>query len=242
MNVSAYIYGTYRPSIGVARSNQYADVLLQAQAPFHPEMLSQLGIPSYDEQVEPARRAKALDRLRRYAGQVDDTTPLATLARARYEERGESGLLQPTRVEVEQSLDNLPTYLKGIGKLFDTYDIAGSGPVLAALTSQLENYAKWTRDVVIPALDKLIAQHDVSPCRNGRCRLAWPARRRAHRNRRRTSCLRQGSARGVCAVAEKTLNEGGARRPRPAAQLMRPSMRWCPISRAQRVPRSDQQT
>lgn len=215
----------------VARSNEYANVLLQAQAPFQPEMLSMLGIPGFDdqvfdfgpgygkrfrdataaardelknslqlerdpnirqdlqiligaaddaitssevnerltrpfadvgdtvfqgmntllsEQVTPERRAKALDRLRRYAGQVEGTTPLATLARQRYEERSEAGLLQPTRVEVEQSLENLPTYLKGIGELFDTYEVDGSKPVLAALKSQLDAYAKWTRAEVLP--------------------------------------------------------------------------------------------
>ena len=35
----------------VARSNQHAQVLLMAQAPFQPEQLSFFGVPGFDEQV-----------------------------------------------------------------------------------------------------------------------------------------------------------------------------------------------
>lgn len=102
------------------------------------------------DQTAPERRAKALDRLKRYTGQVDGTPPLATLARQRYEERAEAGLLQPTRIEVEQSLQNIDTYRKGIRDLFAKYKIAGSDAALAALDEQLADYAKWTRATVLP--------------------------------------------------------------------------------------------
>ena len=225
----------------VARSNEYAQILLLAQAPFQPEELSFFGVPGFDDkvvdfgpyyarryrdaianarvaivaqaaserdpavkqdiaillqaaddaieasevnerltlpwtdvgqnvfqgikgllsdQVAPERRASALLRLQRYAGRVDGATPLATLARQRYEERaGDAALLPPTRIEVEQSLANLPTYLKGLRELFAKYApkevplgdrIDNAGPALDALGQQLDHYAAWSRTTVLP--------------------------------------------------------------------------------------------
>lgn len=215
----------------VARSNQYAQILLKAQGPFQPEQLSFLGVPGYDDQVAdfgpnyparyreamqkakaelqaksagetdpnvrqdiailtkaaddqieasavnerlvrpfadvgqivfsglqgllsdqtpPARRAMALKRLQRYAGLVPGSTPLATLARQRYEERGnDAKLLQPTQVEVQQSLDNEATYVDGIRKLFAKYRIDATQPI-NALQKQLDDYAAWTKADVLP--------------------------------------------------------------------------------------------
>ena len=214
----------------VARSNQHAQVLLMAQAPFQPEQLSFFGVPGFDEQVADfgpryaerfreattkarvelqarlaaekdanvrqdleiliqaaddaveasevsqrltrpwidvgqtvfqgltgllseqtpqARRLLALKRLQRYVGQAPGSTSLATLARQRYEERAEAGLLQPTRIEVQQSLDNLATYRTGIAELFAKYKIP-AGPALAELDRQLADYAAWTTATVLP--------------------------------------------------------------------------------------------
>ena len=101
------------------------------------------------DQTPPERRAMALKRLQRYVGQAPGSTALATLARQRYEERGEAGLLQPTRIEVEQSLANLETYRTGIGELFAKYKV-DAGPALAELDRQLADYAAWTRTTVLP--------------------------------------------------------------------------------------------
>ncbi|AKO21243.1 hypothetical protein ACU11_19135 [Xanthomonas oryzae pv. oryzicola] len=58
----------------------------------------------------PERRAKALDRLKRYVGLVPGSTPTTTLARQRYEEKlSNTALLQPTQREVEQALANVDT-------------------------------------------------------------------------------------------------------------------------------------
>ena len=78
------------------------------------------------DQTPPERRAQALKRLQRYAGLVegngDGAAPITTLARQRYAERaGEAALLKPTRIAVEQSLENSPTYLKGLRELFAKY-------------------------------------------------------------------------------------------------------------------------
>ncbi len=216
----------------VAHSNELAQLLLQAQAPFRPEMAGFFGVPGYDDkvadlgpdngaryraalgnardqlrqklqverdpnvrqdleimiaaaersiegstlneqhlmpwadvpqavfgglngllsdQVAPERRAKALDRLQAYLGQAPGTQPLATLARQRYEERsGTPGLLQPTKIEVEQALANVDTYIDGIGKLFAKYKIEGADESLALLSTQMKDYIAWTRAEVLP--------------------------------------------------------------------------------------------
>ena len=216
----------------VARSNELAQILLQAQAPFQPEMTSFFGVPGYDDkvvdlgadnaaryraamnkardqlreklqverdpnlrqdleimigaaerniesstlneqhlmpwvdvpqtvfggingllsdQVPEARRAKALDRLNAYLGKAPGTQPLATLARQRYEEKsGTPNLLQPTKIEVDQALANVDTYIAGIGKLFAKYKIDGADASLAELSTQMKDYIAWTSKDVLP--------------------------------------------------------------------------------------------
>ncbi len=103
------------------------------------------------DQIQPERRAHALERLKRYVGMTPDTTPLATLARQRYEERlSNPTLLQPTRSEVEQALGNVDTYVDGIRKLFAKYKIAGADAALDAMDRQLHAYDDWTRKQVLP--------------------------------------------------------------------------------------------
>ncbi|MBB3835171.1 uncharacterized protein (DUF885 family) [Xanthomonas arboricola] len=220
----------------VQTSNDYAQILLNAQAPFQPEYASFFGVPGYDDQVVdlgpdnaaryrdamqkaratlqaklaterdanvrqdlqimigaaaqniegselneryllpwsdapeavfsglngllsdqtvPERRAKALDRLKRYVGLVPGSTPTTTLARQRYEEKlGNTALLQPTQREVEQALANVDTYVAGIGELFAKYKIAGADEALKAMSTQLKDYAAWTRSTVLPKARK----------------------------------------------------------------------------------------
>ena len=217
----------------VARSNEYAKILLKAQGPFQPEQLSFFGIPGFDDKVfdygpgfgaryreamakardelraklatendpnvrqdleilvqaaedsieasavnekltrpwldvgqtvfgglqgqltdqaSPQTRAAAVRRLQAYVGLAPGSTPLATLARQRFDERGESGLLMPTQVEVQQSLDNLQTYREGIRQLFAKYklDTGDARAALDALDTQLTEYADWTKSTVLP--------------------------------------------------------------------------------------------
>lgn len=64
----------------VEQSNAYAQILLQAQAPFQPEQMSFFqGLLS--DQTPPARSALAPKRLQRYAGLVAGATPITTLPR-----------------------------------------------------------------------------------------------------------------------------------------------------------------
>ena len=216
----------------VETSNRYAQILLQAQAPFQPEYASFFGIPGYDDQVAdlgpdnpkryreatakakaelrtklqlerdanvrqdleimigaadeniegselnekyllpwsdapqmvfnglngllsdqtpPERRAKALDRLKRYVGLAPGSTALATLARQRYEEKlSDTALLQPTKLEVERAVGNVDTYVSGVRDLFAKYKIAGAEEALDAMEKQLKAYNEWTRAQVLP--------------------------------------------------------------------------------------------
>jgi uncharacterized protein (DUF885 family) len=102
-----------------------------------------------NDQTQPERRAMALKRLERYAGLAPGSTPIATLAQQRYEERADPKLLQPTQVEVQQSIDNLPTYIDGIRKLFAKYHVDATSQV-DALQKQLDAYAAWTKASVLP--------------------------------------------------------------------------------------------
>lgn len=216
----------------VETSNRYAQILLQAQAPFQPEYASFFGVPGYDDQVAdlgpdnarryreatakakaelqtrlqlerdpnvrqdleimiaaadqniegselnekfmlpwsdapqmvfngmngllseqtPAeRRAKALDRLKRYTGLAPGSTAIATLAQQRYEEKLADGtLLQPTKLEIERAAGNVDTYITGVRELFAKYKIAGAEQALDAMEKQLKEYGQWTRTQVLP--------------------------------------------------------------------------------------------
>jgi uncharacterized protein (DUF885 family) len=103
------------------------------------------------DQTPPDRRAKAIERLRRYTGSTPGSTAIATLARQRYEEKaGDRTLQRPARAEVEQALANVDTYIDGIGKLLAKYEVRDAGAPLAALAGQLRDYAAWTRSTVLP--------------------------------------------------------------------------------------------
>ena len=216
----------------VAKSNEYTQILILAQAPFQPEQVSFFGVPGFDDQVfdfGPAyakrfrdatakakaelvaksaketdanvkqdiaillqaaddqieasevnerltrpwldagqtvfqgiqsllsdqtpqeRRAKAVLRLQRYTGLAPGSTAMTTLARQRYEERNDKGLLQPTQIEVQQSLDNVKTYQQGIRDLFAKYKLDGeAAAALDALDKQLTEYSAWSKATVLP--------------------------------------------------------------------------------------------
>lgn len=103
------------------------------------------------DQLPAARRAKALERLKRYVGLYPGSTPITDEAKALFEaQHGKPGLIGPVKAELEQSLANTPTYIKGIRDLYAKFKIAGAEPALAAMEKQLNDYAAWERAEVLP--------------------------------------------------------------------------------------------
>ncbi|WP_064746571.1 DUF885 domain-containing protein [Lysobacter antibioticus] len=103
------------------------------------------------DQTPPERRARALERLQAYVGLAPGSQPLTVLARQRYEERlADKNLLQPTKLEVDQALGNVDTYVAGIRKLFEKYKVEGAEPALKAMETELREYGQWTRTAVLP--------------------------------------------------------------------------------------------
>ena len=104
-----------------------------------------------DDQVPPERRAKALVRLRRYAGLETGYTPLSVLAERRTRESfGRDGARGPFKGEIEKDLANSASYVDGIGKLLEKYRVPGYSPALARLKEQLAAYEAFVRAEVLP--------------------------------------------------------------------------------------------
>ena len=102
------------------------------------------------DQTAEHRRAKALELLQRYTGIWPDTEPMTELAKRRYEASRGAGKMGPYRVEVEESLEKIPTFTAGIRELFEKYEIEGADEALAAMDRQLADYGEWTRTTVLP--------------------------------------------------------------------------------------------
>ncbi len=104
-----------------------------------------------DDQVPAARRTRALARLRRYAGLVAGSTPLAEQAKADVTARLARPELQPpAKIDVEKSLSTSASLRDGIEKLFQKYQIAGYEEPFKALSQQLAAYDDFLKTAVLP--------------------------------------------------------------------------------------------
>jgi len=104
-----------------------------------------------DDQIPAERRAAALVRLKKYAGETPGTTPLTVLAEQRMRERlGDSSLLGPPRAEVEKNLGNTTFYLDGIEKLFQKYQVAGYEAPCSKLKAQVAAYNEFVKSTILP--------------------------------------------------------------------------------------------
>ncbi len=104
-----------------------------------------------DDQMPPERRAKALVRLKRYAGLENGYTPLTALAeqytRTQLQQPGRLG---PIRAEVEKDLTTAPLLMEGVGKLFKKYKIEGYQEAYTQLEKQLTAYDTFVRQEILP--------------------------------------------------------------------------------------------
>ncbi|WP_128891088.1 DUF885 domain-containing protein [Erythrobacter sp. HKB08] len=102
------------------------------------------------DQTAESRRGKALELLQRFTGTWPDTEPMTELAKRRFEASRGEGKMGPYRVEVEESIEKIPTFVAGIRELFGKYEIEGADEALGAMEAQLTEYAEWTRETVLP--------------------------------------------------------------------------------------------
>lgn len=107
--------------------------------------------PLLDEQATPERRARAVERLKRYAGLSPGSRPIAVEARADViAHLARPELVPPSRIEVEKSLATSATVRDGIAKLVQKYGIQGADEALRALDEQLGVYDDFLRTTVLP--------------------------------------------------------------------------------------------
>jgi uncharacterized protein (DUF885 family) len=104
-----------------------------------------------DDRIPAARRAHAVDRLKRYVGQAPGATPLAELAKADVTARMTRPSLMPcARLDVEKSLSTTAALRDGTAKLFAKYGVKGADDALKALGQQLEAYDAFVKTTVLP--------------------------------------------------------------------------------------------
>jgi hypothetical protein len=103
------------------------------------------------DQVPPERRQAALVRLRKYAGMESGFTPIATLAEERFRDTAKMpGRLGPSRVELENDLQNSASFVNGIGLLLEKYKLQGYQEPFAKLREQLAAYDSFVRTEALP--------------------------------------------------------------------------------------------
>jgi len=102
-------------------------------------------------QNSPERQAKALIRLKRYAGLEKGYPPLVDLARRQEAiELKRPGLLGPYDEELKQNLGNTDAYLKGLKEMFIAAKLEGWQGPMATLEKQLHDYNSWMMTNVLP--------------------------------------------------------------------------------------------
>jgi uncharacterized protein (DUF885 family) len=123
---------------------------------FTPADIVNFGLSSLlDPRNKPERQAKALVRLKRYAGLEQGYTPIATNARALIEEElARPGLIGPYIEEVKRGIDNTDFYLKGLAEQFRKANLQGWEADLETLGKQLHEYNDWVRRSVMPRARK----------------------------------------------------------------------------------------
>jgi len=104
-----------------------------------------------DDQVAAERRPAALVRLRKYAGLESGHRPFTELLKQReIEQIAKSGVIYPSKSEVETELGRAANYVDGIASLFAKYKLAGWEPAYAKLKLQLTDYDDWIKANVLP--------------------------------------------------------------------------------------------
>jgi len=104
-----------------------------------------------DDQVSAERRPAALVRLRKYTGSEPGSKAYTeTLKQRELAQIGKTGMIYPSRAEVETELGRNSNYVEGIAALFVKYRLSGWEPAFAILKTQLSDYDAWVRATILP--------------------------------------------------------------------------------------------
>jgi hypothetical protein len=129
------------------------DYGLQYEVPFHnasAEVFQGLRV-LLDDQVAAERRQAAVTRLRKYAGLEGGYQPITDVLKQReIEQIAKSGVLYPSKGEVETELGRNSNYVDGISALFSKYGLQGWEDAYAKLKTQLSDYDAWVRENILP--------------------------------------------------------------------------------------------
>ncbi|OON59164.1 hypothetical protein B0920_24930 [Massilia sp. KIM] len=115
-----------------------------------------------DPRIPPARQRTLLARLDKYAGLAKGYRPITELAQERLQERLKANpkLLGPYKGEVEQSINDAPTLLKGMRELLAKSGLTGWEPRFDALEKQLSAYNARVKAEILP---RARADHRLPP-------------------------------------------------------------------------------
>ena len=104
-----------------------------------------------DPRNKPERQARAIERLKKYAGTAAGTEPLTELAKARTRERfSEPNLTGPYVQELEKAAKNTDVYINGIADMFKDAKLKGWEKAHRKLAQQLRDYDKWLVQEIMP--------------------------------------------------------------------------------------------
>lgn len=132
--------------------------------PYHDLTRMMFGVvrSTLDPRIPQARQQALLVRLDKYAGLAKGYRPLTELAQERLQERlkANKNLLGPYKGEIEQSLNDAPTLLKGMRELLAKSELKGWESRFDVLEKQLTAYNARMRSEMLP---RARADHRLPP-------------------------------------------------------------------------------
>ncbi len=104
-----------------------------------------------DDQVAADRRLAAVARLRKYTGAESGFKPYTEVLKQRVlGQMAKTGVIYPSKSEVETELGRNSNYVEGIAALFTKYKLTGWESGYANLKLQLADYDAWVRAQILP--------------------------------------------------------------------------------------------
>jgi uncharacterized protein (DUF885 family) len=104
-----------------------------------------------DARNSPERQARAIERLKKYAGASKGHEPIVELAKQRTAERfGVEGLTGPYIEELNKSVKNTELFIDGLADMFREAKLKNWQGAHRKLARQLRDYDKWVKKELVP--------------------------------------------------------------------------------------------